>query len=761
MKQTLLKTDVDSLDADVFKHQERNSAFESKTGRVTVPGQENMSDQVAEIARKWGADAIRDSDGTKLDNSFLDMGYRVYSTICLVRADQEWAKKNPGYLAGKYFMSVPLTARSRKLEIQLMSGYFGRKYKVNFDDEPKDWWEVIDRTASEIVDPRHWNYDVACGGVVTIENAEPFHVYTVNFLVHQTWDSTSMYNHMTNNWDRPPVQSVDPYLPECREHLYSFFDRWLDSHPDSDVVRLTSLAYHFVLDTDQNGREKYRDWIAYIDCVNTKALRDFEADKGYKLRPEHLVDQGYYNSINRVPTKEYLDWMDFIQKFVVDYGKELVSKIHQKGKKAALFWGDHWIGAEFYHPDFQKMGFDINIGACDSGTALRRLSDAPGPQEKEIRLYPYLFPDVFSPGNDPVYESQSCWINIRRALLRRQIDRIGYGGYVSLALEYPDFVEHVAQLCDEFRTILDKISGTGPYTHPVTVGILDCWGSLRSWIHHAGPEEKFKSVRPDTFQVIGSNLLECICGLPVEVRFISLDDVISGGVPGDVDVLINDGFAGTSWSGGDFWENPSLVSKIRAWVENGGGFIGVSEPSAHEFGGKFFQLSDVIGVEKETGSTTGYLTLPYDVASDHFITRTIGENLDMGVDKSYVYPIDSDVKVLSASDDGHIRMSVNHYGRGRAVYLSSLPYNNINSRLLLRALMWASNQEHRINDWLSSNPQVECAYFPETKNVAVANTSFTHQKTIISNDNNSAAEFALDPCRIEWFEADEIDWRKF
>lgn len=38
--------------------------------------------------------------------------------------------------------------------------------------------------------------------------------------------------------------------------------------------------------------------------------------------------------------------MEFIEDFTIKYSKDLVDKAHAAGKKAAMFWGDHWIGAE-------------------------------------------------------------------------------------------------------------------------------------------------------------------------------------------------------------------------------------------------------------------------------------------------------------------------------------------------------------------------------------------------------------------------------
>ena len=531
--------------------------MQSRKGFVTLPAESGKEQEVIQLIQQWGADAIRDSDGTTLSEEYLNLDQVIYSTICLVRADQKWAKENPDQLVEKFLMSDSVTAVSNKVEIDLLYRYFQRKYIVDTLHDPKQWWEVIDRTTGDVVNPADWDFN-AKTDKVTIKKAIEFHRYTVNFLVYQIWDTTSMYNHLTNNWDIDLIQSVDPYIEKTRKHLMDFFDQWLVEHSHTNIVRLTTLAYSFTLDSDEIGNARYKDWLGYTDCVSTKILEDFAKEKGYKLRPEDIVDQGYYNATYRVPSQRYLDWMDFIQKFVIDFGKELVEKIHKAGKKAAIFWGDHWIGVEPYIDRFQEMKIDINIGACEDGVALRRLADCPGPQTKEIRLYPYFFPDVFSSGGDPLAESVSNWVKIRRAMLRSGVDRIGYGGYTGLALKFPEFVQHVSDLCNEFRTIKANSGQTTPYTAPIKVYVLNAWGKLRSWLNNITPDEKFNSARADVTTISGSNLLECLSGLPVEVEFISFKEIEENGIPDDATVIINDGVANTSWSGGSWWTNEKV-----------------------------------------------------------------------------------------------------------------------------------------------------------------------------------------------------------
>ena len=43
----------------------------TSTGRFTLPSEENFAEKTKELAELWGADAIRNSDGTHLDEAVL------------------------------------------------------------------------------------------------------------------------------------------------------------------------------------------------------------------------------------------------------------------------------------------------------------------------------------------------------------------------------------------------------------------------------------------------------------------------------------------------------------------------------------------------------------------------------------------------------------------------------------------------------------------------------------------------------------------
>jgi 1,3-beta-galactosyl-N-acetylhexosamine phosphorylase len=721
-------------------------------GRFTLPAEAGQDELVKRLAEKWGADNIRDSDGTQLSETLLALGLDVFSTICLVRAEQSWPKLHPEHLPRKFLRSDPVTATGAMVAIRPIDGFDARKYRLDTLNDPKRWWDVHDRTSGEVVSPDCWDLDAKSGAVI-VRRATPYHLYTVNFLVTQIWDSTSMYNHLTNHWTCEPIVSVDPYHPECYAHLMAWFDKWLAEHPRTNVVRLTTLAYHFTIDTAADGHNRYFDGNAYTDTVSTAALEDFEKQHGYRLTSEDFVDEGYYHATCRVPTQRSRHWMDFIHRFVVRFGRDLTDKIHAAGKKAAMFWGDHWIGTEPYLDSFQEMGIDIHINACEGGTVVRRCGEAPGPQLKEVRFYPYFFPDTFCEGGQPLRDSRLFWANVRRALLRAPVDRIGYGGYLSLAAKFPEFVEHVAEIAQEFRTFREYTQGTRSYRHPLRVGVLSAWGRRRAWIPYEGRDQKFAVPYSDNmFLLARSYMLECLAGLPLDVQFIDFDEIIDGGMPAEIDVLVNDGDAGSAWSGGDYWKDPCVVAAVRRFVHEGGGFIGIREPSACQCQGHFFQLHDVLGVDSEMGHSVGQRPVAHWKADvEHFILADATMSPSYGTDRSYVAPVLGDTQVLATGLGGHVLASVRECGRGRAVYFAGMPATLDNYGLLLRAIVWTGRAESCLRKWHCANFKTECAWFPEVGRLVVVNNSAEQQATLVYDGDGKSFEVALQPYESQWF----------
>ncbi len=709
-------------------------------GRFTMPTQENMDEKLIELIERWGADAVRDSDGTKLSAAVCKVVDKVYSNFFPVRQDQEYAKAHPDELQHIYLLTDQRVAEGTTLSITLLADYFGREFLVDAHHDPKAWWEVIDRTTGEVV--HAWHY---ADGVVTLTDAKPFHAYTVAFLAYQTWDPTHMYNHLVNQWgdDVPPSLPYDPANPATCERMLAFYEAWLQDHADVRVVRFTTFFYHFTLNYSDKAQKKYVDWFGYNTSNSPILIEAFAKEYGQKPRPEELVDQGYYNNTFRSPSKVYRAYMDFVQRFVARTAKKLVDLTHRYGKEAMMFLGDNYIGTEPYGAYWREIGIDAVVGSVGNGVTLRMIADIPQVAYTEGRFLPYFFPDTFHEGGQPTLELNDCWLKARRAMLRNSVDRIGYGGYPALAAMFPDFVERVSEIANEFRTLMDQAQKTQPYTLPGKVAMLNAWGDLRAWqcylVHHDLPYKQ---------TAIYLGVLEALSGLALDVSFLSFDD-IRNGVPSDVSVIINAGPAYTAFSGGEVWADAQVICALRRWVHAGGGFIGVGEPSAYQHQGRYFQLADVLGVDKENCLSLGTSKYEPSQHSAHFITEGLGA-LELGACVDDVYAVASDTAVLD-SRDGCARVSVHPYGKGRAAYLAGLPYSPRNARLLLKAVYWAASREQTLRRWYAENVNVECAAYPEKGVYALANNTSEPQTTDYYLGDGQKRSATLAPMELKWF----------
>ena len=54
-----------------------------KTGRVTIPTDLDVIPQTLELMKKWGADAVRDCDGTDFPQELQAVDAKIYSSRCM------------------------------------------------------------------------------------------------------------------------------------------------------------------------------------------------------------------------------------------------------------------------------------------------------------------------------------------------------------------------------------------------------------------------------------------------------------------------------------------------------------------------------------------------------------------------------------------------------------------------------------------------------------------------------------------------------
>jgi beta-D-galactosyl-(1->4)-L-rhamnose phosphorylase len=322
-------------------------------------------------------------------------------------------------------------------------------------------------------------------------------------------------------------------------------------------------------------------------------------------------------------------------------------------------------------------------------------------------------------GGNPTLDAKKYWINIRRALLREPIDRIGLGGYLHLVEPYPDFCDYIEKIADEFRLIKELHSNGKPYQIKTKVAVLHSWGKLRAWTLSGHFHETFMH------DLIHVN--EALSGLPIEVQFIDFEDIRQGKLM-DIDVVINAGYAGSAWSGGKHWHDHKCVEILTQWVHEGGTFIGINEPSAIEGYDNFFRMAHVLGVDKDTGSRISHGKWKHTAEE---IKGLIPEGACIK-SKEGIYLTDGSAEVLKESKD-MLTLTSNTFGKGKGIYLSAFEFSLENTRLILNIIRFAGN-ELKETKYITDNLYTECAYYPESKILVVINNSDKPQTTAVETE---------------------------
>ena len=142
-----------------------------KKGRFTIPTDESFVEGTKAIAEKWGADAVRDCDGTRLPKNAGQFG-KVYNTYFVVRGDNDWARKHPEEAQRIFLLSERKLAVGKTTEIEIMKGFLADEFSPDYTYI--GLWQVYDRTTGEEVSRGDWQADEK-SGIVTIENCKEFH----------------------------------------------------------------------------------------------------------------------------------------------------------------------------------------------------------------------------------------------------------------------------------------------------------------------------------------------------------------------------------------------------------------------------------------------------------------------------------------------------------------------------------------------------------------------------------------------------------
>ena len=379
---------------------------------------------------------------------------------------------------------------------------------------------------------------------------------------------------------------TDGYVPSVRARHIHRVRALLQQHPAVEVMRPTSLLYFFV---HLPGRHPVTGEptslancsVGYWLGTSPERMVRFEKRFGYPFDPFWITDNGYGDA-GYIPTPGYRDWMRLIRDDVGQYAKELNDLYRSHGKRIRWFWGDGWTGVEPYLGDVDRAGFDEVVKSMDAKhSTVRQLMDFES-RAKRIARFPWV--DLTRESTKAglrqfSIETAKNWRWLKREMLFACPHGLTFGGSVSGAFARGGG-NALVRVAEDFRTVHRHTCARRVFTHDISVYVLNTWGRIRAWQ---------KPVHYMTQQMLQHPLVDW----PVNIKWLSFDEVIADGVPEDAAVLIVGGSPGTSFAGGPYWRNESLCRAVREFIHEGGGLLAMGGATVTD--GRF-ALEDVLGV---------------------------------------------------------------------------------------------------------------------------------------------------------------------
>ena len=591
------------------------------------------------------------------------------------------------------------------------------------------YWRVFDATDKRFLDRDQWKRNPATS-IVEIKNTIRGHKYGVLYQTRQLHPWIAKEGTIN-----PMFEGIEDVFIDWHKENYAPYKGILN------VYRPTSASIH------RGG-----GWFGYLCGTNPVILEEFEEWAGEPFDPAWiLTDDFQLVGLGDVQHPGMMKWMSFVQEKMVSINKNINDEMHKYVPVLRLFWGDNWIGLEPWLGGLEKAGFDEVTKAAHNSVVIRMITDFPGPTKRNFRFSPWLNelqcfnPDLYA--ESPVQYARKNWNDIRRALFFHVTDgmELGGNGDAVYSDDFPGTMEQLREMVDEYLLIHSQTAGSKVFTHDLDVYIINTYGALRSWIGWGG---EFFNNDPLRFQFY-------LTDLPVNVHFLSMDCIVEKGIPENADVLINYGDAGSAWSGGSAWYDERLKNTISSFVEGGGGFIGVGNPSSAKAGEGWF-LSDVMGVDLD--SETEGIPSMYKTSDGkkHWITASLPTVINQLNNDVKTKVTDDDVKVLY-EEQGIPMVCARNSGKGRAVYLSSYsvlpprspetwnlnPFSSFDYPyelsqdfydLVRRSIFWAAGQEENIKKLYSADENVSLYAYPEKKLLIAYNREFKERKVIVKTD---------------------------
>lgn len=289
----------------------------------------------------------------------------------------------------------------------------------------------------------------------------------------------------------------------------------------------------------------------------------------------------------------------------------------------------------------------------------------------------------------------------------------------------------------QFKLLKDLHKEGSPFCLKPRVAVLHFWGKLRSWSLSGHFHETYMH------DLIHVN--EALAGLPFAVDFINFDDIREGALE-KYDVVINAGYAGSAWSGGDVWKEEEVVSRLTAWVYAGGVFLGVNEPSAAAGYDTAFRMAHVLGVDEDTGAKICHGKWKVQQTEKEELQKLMPEGAHVKAREGR-YLVDDKAEVL-LEENGVPALVLHPFGKGMGIYLASFEKGAANNRMLLNLILAGCGESIEQN-YLTDNIHTECAWYPASGKLVVINNSGEAQSCTIATEKGRAA-CTLKPYGVEF-----------
>ena len=137
-------------------------------------------------------------------------------------------------------------------------------------------------------------------------------------------------------------------------------------------------------------------------------------------------------------------------------------------------------------------------------------------------------------------------------------------------------------------------------------------------------------------------------------------------------------------------------------------------------------MAQVLGVDLDTGARVchGKWTFEIDRESRIHLSDSFAP------EKNHLYLTDGKARVLKAAN-GIPQVTLHRFGKGTGIYLSDFEVSPENNRMLLDLLLLTKASDIPAH-YLSSNPLVEIAAYPEHRKLILLNNSEEAQETTVA-----------------------------